>query len=195
MDRKAANAALLEAVKNSRGIVEVAAFLSEDRKKIMDIEADAEERSLMGLGKVINTGVREVLNCNLIYVALNNMDFDWGRHATLVMKKGEEVVGKEVRDERLIAELSKRKDVWFMHKNFVVYKDRMKFPQDIMKKIVYFEIPPIPAEWCRIEGAGLQPEPIIYANPSTPADTFLKEQYFHGLDQRGLGTILIGLQD
>ena len=75
MDKKAANAALLEAVKNSRGIVEVAAFLSEDRKKIMDIETDAEERSLMGLGKVINTGVREVLNCELIYVALNNMDF------------------------------------------------------------------------------------------------------------------------
>ena len=111
------------------------------------------------------------------------------------MKKGEEVVGKEVRDKSLIAKLSNRKDVWFMHKNFVVYKDKMKFPQDIMKKIVYFEIPPLPAEWCDIQDAGLQCRPIIYANPSTPADTFLKEQYFHGLDQRGLGTILIGLQE
>jgi len=195
MDKKAADTAILATVKNSKGIVEVAPFLSKDRKNIIDIEADAEERSLMGLGKVINTGVREVLKCRCIYVALNNMDFHWGRHSTLVMKKGEEVVGKEVRDERLIAELSNRKDVWFMHKNFVVYKDKMKFPQDIMKKIVYFEIPPLPAEWCHIEDAGLQCRSIIHANPSTPSDTFLKEQYFHGLDQPGLGTILIGLQE
>ncbi len=195
MDRKAGNTALFEAVKNSRGIVEVAFFLSEDRKKIVDIEADAEERSLMGLGKVINTGVREVLRCKLIYAALNNMDFAWGPHATLVMKKGREVVGKEVRDEHLIAELSNRKDVWFMHKNFVVYKDKMTFPQDIMRKIVHFEIPPLPAEWCRVEDAELQCRSIIYANPSTPADTFLKEKYFHGLDERGFGTILIGLQE
>ena len=195
MDRKAADAVILAAVKNSKGIVRVAPFLSEDRGKIVDIEADAEERSLMGLGKVINTGVIEVLKCDCIYVALNNMDFDWGRHATLVMKKGEEVVGKEVRDEQLIAELSTRKDVWFMHKNFVVYKSKMQFPQDIMKKIVHFEIPPLPAEWCHMEDAGLQCRSIIYANPATPADIFLKEQYFHGLDQRGLGTILIGLQE
>ena len=97
MDRRAADAVILAAVKNSKGIVQVAPFLPEDRGKIVDIEADAEERSLMGLGKVINTGVIEVLKCDCIYVALNNMDFDWGRHATLVMKKGEEVVGKEVR--------------------------------------------------------------------------------------------------
>ena len=195
MDRKAVDAAILAAVKNSKGIVQVTPFFSKHRKNIMDIEADAEERSLMGLGKVINTGVREVFKCDCIYVALNDLDFDWGRHATLVMKKDGEVVGKEVRDERLIAELSSRKDVWFMHKNFVVYKNKMKFPQDIMKKIVYFEIPSLPAEWCHIEDAGLQCQPIIYANPSTPADTFLKEQYFHGLDRRGLGTILIGLQE
>ena len=195
MDRKAADAAILEAVANSKGIVEVTPFLWEDRGKIVDIEADAEERSLMGLGKVINTGVKEVLECDCIYVALNDMEFDWGRHATLVMKKGGEVVGKEVRDERLIAELSNRKDVWFMHKNFVVYKNKMQFPQDIMKKIVHFEIPSLPAEWCHMEDAGLKCRPLIYANPSTPADTFLKEQYFHGLDQRGLGTILIGLRE
>jgi hypothetical protein len=194
MDKKETDALMVPTLKKVKGIVDAHPFLSEDRRKIIDIEQDAEKRSLMGLGKVINTGVREVLNCDLIYVALNNMDFDWGCQATLVLKKGDEVVGEEVRDEKIIARLSNRKNVWFMHKNFVVFKDKMSFPQDIMQKICYFEIPCLPAEWCLLEDNTLQCHSIIYANPCTPSDIFLKEQYFSGLDERGFGTILVGIK-
>ena len=194
MDKKEADAAIKKAIEKSRGIIEAAPFLPEDRKKILDIELDAEERSLMGLGKVINTGVREVLDCDLIYVALNNMDFNWGPHATLLMKKGREVVGEEVRDKDRIAELSRQKNVWFMHKSFVVYRDRVRFPEDIMKKVCYFEIPSLPAKWCKVEDEQLQCRPMIHANPSTPSDVFLKDHYFKGLNQHGSGTILIGLK-
>ena len=148
----------------------------------------------MGLGKVVNSGVREVLNSELIYVALTNMDFDWGCDPSLVLKKGEEVVGEEVRDKEVIARLSNQKNVWFMHQNFVVYKDKLSFPQDIMKKICHFEIPYLPAEWCTIEDDNFQCHSIIYANPATPCDVYLKEQYFGGLDKRGLGTILVGVK-
>ncbi len=194
MDKREADTLMVPALKKVKGIVEASPFSSEDREKIIDIEQDAEKRSLMGLGKVVNTGVREILNCDLIYVALNNMEFDWGCHATLVLKKGQEVVGEEVRDEEVIARLSNQKNVWFMHKNFVVYRDKISFPQDIMKKICHFEIPCLPAEWCSLEDNRFQCDSIIYANPSTPSDVFLKDQYFSGLDERGLGTILIGVK-
>lgn len=194
MDKREADTLMVPALKKVKGIVEASPFSSEDREKIIDIEQDAEKRSLMGLGKVVNTGVREILNCDLIYVALNNMEFDWGCHATLVLKKGQEVVGEEVRDEEVIARLSNQKNVWFMHKNFVVYRDKISFPEDIMKKICHFEIPCLPAEWCSLEDNRFQCDSIIYANPSTPSDVFLKDQYFSGLDERGLGTILIGVK-
>lgn len=194
MDKREADTLMVPALKKVKGIVEASPFSSEDHQKIIDIEQDAEKRSLMGLGKVVNTGVREILNCDLIYVALNNMEFDWGCHATLVLKKGQEVVGEEVRDEEVIARLSNQKNVWFMHKNFVVYRDKISFPQDIMKKICHFEIPCLPAEWCSLEDNRFQCDSIIYANPSTPSDVFLKDQYFSGLDERGLGTILIGVK-
>ncbi len=194
MDKREADTLMVPALKKVKGIVEASPFSSEDREKIIDIEQDAEKRSLMGLGKVVNTGVREILNCDLIYVALNNMEFDWGCHATLVLKKGQEVVGEEVRDEEVIARLSNQKNVWFMHKNFVVYRDKISFPEDIMKKICHFEIPCLPAEWCSLEDNRFQCNSIIYANPSTPSDVFLKDQYFSGLDERGLGTILIGVK-
>jgi hypothetical protein len=194
MDNSEADALMVSALEKVKGIVKACPFAFEDRRKIMEIEQDAEKRSLMGLGKVINVGVGDVLKCDLIYVALNNMEFDWGCHATLVLKKGDEVVGEEVRDEGIIAGLSNRKNVWFMHKNFVVYKDKVSFPQDIMQKICYFEIPCLPAEWCLVEDDTFQCDSIIYANPCTPSDIFLKEQYFNGLDEKGCGTILVGIE-
>jgi hypothetical protein len=121
------------------------------------------------------------------------MAFDWGSHPTLVMKKGQEVVGEEVRDKERIAQLSARDDVWFMHRNFVIYKNKISFPQDVMKKICYFEIPCLPAEWCVVEGDKLACRTLIYANPSTLCDVYLKEQFFKGTDEKGLGTILIGV--
>jgi hypothetical protein len=194
MDKNEADALMVSTLEKVKGIVKACPFTSEDRRKIIEIEEDAEKRSLMGLGKVINVGVREVLKCDQIYVALNNMNFDWGCHATLVLKKGDEVVGAEVRDEELIARLSKQQNVWFMHKNFVVYKDKMSFPQDIMQKICHFEIPCLPAEWCLVEDDSFQCNSIIYANPCTPSDVYLKEQYFNGTDEKGCGTILVGIE-
>jgi hypothetical protein len=194
MDREKIDRIMTIALKNVKGIVKAGLFSSDDRKKILDIEQEAEKNAFMGLGSVINTGVREVLNSEMIYVALTNMDFSWGCHASLVMKKGEELVGEEVQDKKRIAELSKRKDVWFMHQNFVIYKDKISFPQDLMKKICHFEIPGFPADWCRLGDEAIENHSIIYANPSTLGDTFLKEQYFDGTPEKGLGTILIGIE-
>ena len=177
-----------------KGLKDSHPLLNDDRRRILEKEQEAEERSLMGLGKVINTGVREILNRDFVYVALTTMEFDWGCQATLVLKKDQEVVGEEVRNEAVIAELSKKENVWFLHKNFVVYKDKISFPQDIMKKVCYFEIPCLPADFCTLENDKFQCHSIFYANPSTLCDLFLKEKYFAGLDQKGLGTILVGVK-
>jgi hypothetical protein len=195
MDKNEADAIMVAALEKSQGIIRAKPFAVEDQVRIEQIEADAEKQSLMGLGKVINVGIKRVLECDLLYVALNNMDFDWGCNANLLLKKGDEVVGEEVHDKDVIARLSSRKDVWFMHKNFVVYKDKMSFPQDIMKKICFFEIPCLPAKWCNIEDDALACHSIIYANPCTPSDIFLKERYFDGVDEKGSGTILVGIEE
>jgi len=190
IDQTKADALMIAALKKVRGIVEASPLLEKDRQEVLGIEEDAEKRSLMGMGKVINAGVREVLTCDLIYVALTDMEFEWGC-PSLILKKGEEVVGEEIHDEETIARLSKKENVWFMHKNFIIYKDRIAFPEDVMKKLCHFEIPCLPAEWCVLEEGNLSSHPIIYGTPTTPCDIFLKEHYKGG-DERGLGTILIG---
>lgn len=194
MDREHADELILEALIRVIGIARAAPFADEDRTEVMKIEKEAEENSLMGLGKVVNVGVREVVECDWIYVALTSMEFDWGCHPNLLMKKGDEIVGEEVTDPQTIQRLAEDKNVWFMHKNFVVYRNRVAFPQDIMKKICYFEIPCHPAEWCIVDQGVVQCHSIIYGSPSTPCDVFLKNRYFEAKDVQGSGTVLIGIR-
>jgi hypothetical protein len=194
MDRKTADEIFLEALGRVIGIMKATSLVDEDRQRVLDIEQEAEQKSLMGLGKVVNAGVRELLQCDWMYVALTGMDFDWGSRPNLVMKKGDVVVGEEVSDEETIRRLTDQKDVWFMHKNFVVYKDKVSFPQDVMQKICHFEIPCHPADWCIVENEAVTCHSVLYAFPSTPCDVFLKEKYFGGLDERGSGTVLIGVR-
>jgi hypothetical protein len=181
---------ILEALKRVKGLNQVVPLADEDRETVLAIEDEVETKSLLGLGKVINSGVRGVLECDWVYIGLTNMEFDWACRANLVMKKGEDVVGEEVTDQTIIDRLSADKNVWFLHKNFVVYKDKVSFPQDVMKKICYFEIPCHPADW----PVGLQCHSVVYGSPSTPCDVFLKNRYFQGADVKGVGTVLIGIK-
>jgi hypothetical protein len=194
MDRKMIDEAMIKALSKGKGIVRVCPFPDEDRRKVLEIEQEAEKKSLMGLGKVINSGVMEVLNCDLIYVALTNMDFHWGSYPSLVLKKGQEVVGEMVYDKEVIARLSNQENVWFMHQNFFIYKDKVSFPQDLVKKICHFETPCLPAEWCVVENDELQCHRVIYAIPAVPCDLYLKKQYFNGLEEKGFGTIVVGVK-
>ncbi len=193
MDHTKLNEAVLKMLGKIQGIVKASPLSDGDRRVILDIEQDAENNSLMGLGKVVNTGVRAVLDCDAVYAALTDMDFSQGCQPSLIVKKDGEIVGEEIRDKDRIAQLSGRKDVWFLHKNFIFYKDKINFPQDIMQKICCFETPAIIADW-RIPEDNAACHTIICSNPVTPCDVYLKKQYFDGLDEQGLGTILIGVK-
>ena len=185
--------ALVVALKRVRGISEVLPLNDQDRLRIQEVENEAQERSLMGLGKVVNDGVIEVLNRPLVLAALTTMEFDWGLRPSLVLKKGPVLVGEEVRDPDRLSELGRNEDAWFMHENFVIYKSRMSFPRDLLTKDCFFEIPWYPAEWDELEGLGSGEPPMIYGFVSPPADAFLKEKYFPTAEEKGMGTILIGV--
>lgn len=103
-------------------------------------------------------------------------------------------MGEEVIDKETISRLADDKNVWFIHRNFVVYKDRVTFPQDVMNKVCYFEIPSHPADWFIVENGELQYNSIVHGSPSTPCDIFLKERYLQGVDVKGSGTVLIGVR-
>jgi hypothetical protein len=191
MDKK-----IMIGLKEGKGIVDVCLLLDQDREKILKIEKEAQETSFMGLGNVINKGVEDVLDCELVYVALTNMEFEWGEFPSLVMKKGHEIVGEEILDKERISKVQQENDVWLMGGCFVVYKDKVEFPYDILKKVCHFETPSIPVKWCTIEDSDsrFRCHNIKFSHPATPTDLFLKHEYFGGTDEAGFGTILIGVR-
>ncbi|MFH0726654.1 MAG: hypothetical protein V2B19_09950 [Pseudomonadota bacterium] len=194
MDRVLIDEMILRTLRKVTGLVDSRPLPATDYPEILEKEQEAEQRSLMGLGKVVNTGVREILTCQWVYVSLTSMEFDWGCHPSLLLKKGRETVGEEVRDEALLADLRNKTNVWFLHKNFVVYKDRVSFPQDIMKKICHFEIPCLPANFCLLDDGQFQSHGIHLASPSILNDLYLKKKHFGDKNADELGTVLIGIK-
>ncbi len=192
MDRKKIDEILTAALRNVTGIVEARPLPADAFAPVIEKEVEAEKRSLMGLGKVVNTGIRDILNFELVYAALTSKEFDWGCHSALLLKKGRETVGQEVRDDAALAGSTEEKNVWFLHKNFVVYKDRISFPGDIMNKICHFEIPCLPAAFCLPDDDRVQCHAVHFASPSVLCDRFLKERCFPGENVAELGTIIIG---
>lgn len=192
MDRTKIDQEMIAALKKVKGIVDVRPFDDKDKQEILNLEEKSEKCSLMGLGAVINVGIRDVLACDLVYVALTNMDFEWPP-SCLILKKGDVVAGEEIRDKETIDRLAKEENVWLMMDNFVVYKDRVSFPHDLIKRVCHFEVPSIPGEWPSLKETSLSYQAVICAVPATPGDLFLKSNYQYA-DERGMGTILIGVK-
>jgi hypothetical protein len=183
----------LASVKGLKGIEDAFVLQEADRFALFDIELEAEKKSFMGMGLTYNSGIRDVLRRPVVVLAITTFDFEWGCQSVLVLKKGDEIVGEQVSDSGRIQALRNRSDVHFLHRNFVIYKDRVRFPQDIVEKKCCFELPSLEMEDSIL---GLkQMGPGVYCFPSTPGDIFLKEKYYGGLDERGTGTVLFGFTE
>ena len=184
---------LIAAFEAIDGIDEIFVLRDEDRFQLLDIEIQAEKKAFMGMGKTYNSGIREVLACGLVLLGLTNTGFDWGCQSHMVLKKDDEIVGEEVWEPNQIRELKKRADVWFLHQNFVVYKSKVNFPQDMVQKRCCFELPALILERGRVD---LPPgQECVMCHPSPAGDVLLKKAYWGGKDERGQGTVLFGLRD
>jgi hypothetical protein len=189
-------------LRNIKGILLSYSIPKNDCREILTLEDESEKKSLMGMGKVINIGVRKVMHFASVYVALTSLEFNWGQCSSLILKKGDQLVGEDIYDEAVLAELAISPNSWFLHKNFVIYKDRISFPKDIEQKNCHFEIPGTSVDWlsdCTKDDIHFN---VWYGNPSRFCDAhlkekyfsdYLKEKYFNGINEQGLGTILVGV--
>lgn len=184
---------ILDGVRSIKGIKDAFTLNQPDRFQLLDVETAAEKKAFMGMGLCYNTGIREVLRCPIIIVAITTMDFEWGCQTLMLLKKDDEVVGEEVRDPSRIEDLLQQPNVAFLHKNFVIYKDKVDFPSDIVEKKCCFELPACSPE----EFLPLLREfgDYVCCFPSTPGDVFLKKTYYENKDEWGTGTMLFGFKE
>lgn len=181
---------LLAALRNVKGIVAAEILRNADYEPLHALEKQAGNQAIMGLGNVVNTGMSRVLSCRPGFVGLTDMTFDWGCRSALILTKAGRLAGEEMRDEAKLARLQGDPNAWFMHPNFVIYKDRIDFPRDLMKNRCQFEIPALPADWWVWPDSGRFER--WSAMPAASTDLYLKKHYFDNPQGEGLGTVLVG---
>lgn len=184
---------ILVRIRSLKGIQDAFVLGEGDRFRLLEIETEAEKKAFMGLGMCYNSGIREVLRCPVVVVAITNMDFDWGCQAHVILMKDEEVVGEEIRDPARIQELEHNKNAWFLHKNFVIYKNKVDFPDDIVNKKCCFELPAL--NLGQLAPSVKELTNHLYCSPSTAGDVFLKKKYYQDIDEWGTGTVLFGFRE
>jgi hypothetical protein len=175
-----------EALRTTRGILDVGWISEEDVNAICRFEKDLQEKGLGGLGKYCNQGVFDVISRRLICVVLNNNEFRHADKPCLSWMMGDAVIGEEITDKDHLEILKTSGKIKAIGKNFVIYYDRIKAasgqpPVFICRALAFPEI----------EGVhGVRD--VVSASPIGMADLYLKNKFGWDTKDSALGTILIG---
>lgn len=175
-----------QALRNTRGILDVGWLTDEDRQIISRHEMELQEKGLGGLGKYCNEGVASVLSRQLVCVVLNNNAFRHASKPCLSWEVGDVVIGEEISDRKHLEFLKASGNVKVIGKNFVMYFDRVKAcagrpPVFVCRALAFPEIEDVPGV-----------RDVLSASPIGSADVYLKNRFGWKTNVTVLGTILIG---
>ena len=175
-----------EALRSTRGILDIAWISEEDVRAVSHFEKDLQDKGLGGLGKYCNEGVFEVISRRLVCVLLNNNEFRHADKPCLSWMSGDVVIGEEITDKDRLESLKTSGKIKLIGKNFVIHYDRIKAasgqqPLFICRALPFPEIEAIPGV-----------RDVLSASPVGPADLYLKDKFGWDTNDSVLGTILIG---
>lgn len=175
-----------EALRATRGILDVGWIAEEDARAISELEKDLQEKGLGGLGKYCNQGIFQVVSRQIICAVLNNNEFRHADKPCLSWMMGDVVIGEEITDKDYLESLKTSGTVKVIGRNFVIYYDRIKAatsqpPVFVCRALAFPEIEGIPGV-----------RDVLSASPIGTADLYLKNKFGWDTKDPVLGTILIG---
>jgi hypothetical protein len=186
LEKDAAVNQVKEALSQIKGVGYSIVLTEEDRNKISEMEAKADEMTLMGIGRGDNKGVKEVLKSDILLAFTTNMDYVWPPLPNVILMQHDKVVGEDV-DEEKLQELAACKDNLIIG-NIVLYdKGVLSSVNGKREPLVVV----LPAKDCHeIEGLSCVAKARL-ASPSSPTDEYLKERMCQS-NECGTGTFLLG---
>ena len=178
---------VIKQLKEVPGVVDVIVLARDNIEAIYALEEEAEKKIMMGFAKGLNLGVREALKRSHVLAAITDMNFNWGDKPVVKMVIGEEVVGEEVRDSRLLEEYRRRGNL--VLGNFVIYRDKVKSIRERGKECCVLLLPLELSKPVRVENV----INVVVGSPSPPADLFIKRLFNNPeFFKAGYGTIVVG---
>lgn len=188
MEKKNVIDEVVSIIKGTKGVHQVGVLSDEDRVKILEMEKEAEGRVMKGMGRGDNQGVKEALKRQLAIAFITDWEFEWPLDAGVIMVWRGKVIGREIRDSKVLEELKGKKNV-IVVSNFVMYRDRLPSPRLMVEESPILILPPSP--FPEIENVPGVKDSVV-GSPCTPADIYIKENLKVDVTDRSFGTALIG---
>lgn len=179
----------LTALRECRGVLAAEILSEEDKKRILDVESKVEEKTILGMCKSFNKGVRESLQREfVIAMVIQTSEFEYPHHPYMNMICGDQVVGELINDEKRIEELGRNPTNLFIWKNFVVYMRKLsRDPKERSNmRIVYLPREPVQL------GSLPHVENSVFGTPSTEGDALIKRMLNIKSKESVVGTCLVG---
>lgn len=175
-------------VKGIRGVHQVFILTGEDKRKVSELERQAEQKVMMGLGLGDNRGIKEALKRNFVIAFVTDADYEWPPGPNVVLECRGEVIGEEVSDSKKLEELRKSKDIVSMG-NFVLHKNKISKLSPMAKEPPLVAFPPKSCPQVEnVPGACNT----AWGCPSPPACIYLKRRMGADLEDSRFGTVLVG---
>lgn len=178
---------VIEELSRVKGVGQCKVLTNEDRRIIGEMEAKADEMTLMGIGRGDNKGVKEVLKSDFLLVFTTDMDYEWPPAPNVILMQKGEVVGEDTDDEEKLKEIEKSNEAIVMG-NIIIYdKCALSSIGGKCEPLVVV----LPPKKCTEIECLPQISSAHLASPSPPTDEYLKERICQS-NECGTGTFLLG---
>jgi hypothetical protein len=176
-------------LKEGKGIQALRSLNIDEKKQVLEIEAKVEEKIAYGMCKTYNEGAREAIKRDYtIAMVMNTSIFEYPHHPLMRMVSDNTIVGEQVSDPSIIAELKINRTNFFLWENFVIYTSRLPKEREVRQKVrlVYLKrgVP-------QLEGIPYV-EGGIFGTLSSEGDALVKGILSFSSSNQLMGTSLIG---
>ncbi|MEM3736513.1 MAG: hypothetical protein QXJ75_00255 [Candidatus Bathyarchaeia archaeon] len=178
---------VIEWLKGRRGVRAVYHLAQEDKAKVLKVEEEAGRKVLAKLGRGDNQGLKSALSRDISLVLITDAEFEWPEGSEVLLIWEGDVFGMEVNDPRELEDFKRRGDVVIMG-NFVIFRDKIPPIRQLVANAPLVVFPPKPLP--KLEEAGARNAVIGF--PSPPTDLLLKKMLKISVEDRLLGTAVVG---
>lgn len=160
------------------------AFILDDliKKKIVELENEANGKVLMGMGIGDNQGIKTAFQKKWLVVIITNKYYKWPNPPNVIMKQNDVIIGFDCSEEDL--QNYSKNEKYSVFGTFVMMRD--KIPNATGKPVVV--LPPKNFDQLNELCPNIN---AVVASPSTPSDEYLHKIF--GVEQKkGNGTVIVG---
>jgi hypothetical protein len=180
---------VLSTLRSCRGVQTLKVITEDEKKRILQVEKEAEEEIAYAMCKTLNIGIREAIKReSTLAILIDSSLYEYPHHPDMVMLCDNIVLGEQVNDPILIKELRNDKSIFFLWDNFVIYTSRLPKDKKTRERVrmVYKSM-----NVQQLENIACVKEE-VFGSPSMKGDMLIRRMLSYGEVSPMIGTCLIG---